>query len=75
MTHQRLTIEVEILSGERISMFVLIVPTIAAPIQNSISESVHNIPHILPLNLAHPVTSECQFAISLLIGTLDLCPR
>ena len=26
-------------------------------------------PHIRPLNLAHPVTSERQFAISLLIGT------
>ena len=72
MTHQQLgaaTIEVETLSGERISMSVLIVPTIAAPIQNSISASVYNMPHIRPLSLAHPVTSERQFSISLLIGT------
>ena len=71
-THQKLgvaTIEIETLSGELISMSVLIVPTIAAPIQNSISTSVYNMPHIQHLTLAHPVTSEHNFAISLLIGT------
>ena len=42
MTHQQLgaaIIEVETLSGERISVSVLIVQTIAAPIQNSITRS------------------------------------
>ena len=71
MTHQKLgvtTIEIETLAGELISMSVLIVPSIAAPIQNSISTSVYNMPHIQHLKLAHPVTSEHNFAISLLIG-------
>jgi len=63
------TIEVETLSGEPISMSVLIVPSIVAPIQNSISTSVYNMPHIRHLKLAHPVSSERNFAISLLIGT------
>jgi len=75
MTQQKLgvaTIEVETLSGEPISMTVLIVTSIAAPNQNSISTSVYNMPHIRNLKLAHPVTSECNFAISLLIGT-DYC--
>ena len=72
MTHQKLgvtTIEIETISGELISMSVLIVPTIAAPIQNCISTSVYNMPHIQHLTLAHPVTSEHNFDISLLIGT------
>ena len=72
MTHQKLgvaTIEKETLSSESISMSVLIVPSIAAPIQNSISTSVYNMPHIRHLKLAHPLTSERNFVTSLLIGT------
>ena len=71
MSHQKLgvtTFEVETLTGEVISMSVLIVPSIAAPIQNTISSSVYKMPHLRELRLAHPVTSEHNFHISLLIG-------
>ena len=62
------TVSIETESGELISVSVLIVPSIAAPIQNSVSASVYNMPHLHNLKLAHPVTSERNFAISLLIG-------
>ena len=55
MSHQKLgvtTIAVETLSGEVISMSVLIVPSIAAPIQNTISSSVCKMPHLRELRLA-----------------------
>ena len=71
MTHQKLgvaTVEIETLAGELIPMSVLIVPSIAAPIQNSISASVYDMPHIQHLKLAQPVTSEQNFTISILIG-------
>ena len=71
MTHQKLgvaTIEIETIAGELIPMSVLIVPSIAAPIQNSISASVYDMPHIQHLKLAQPVTSEQNFTISILIG-------
>ena len=71
MTHQKLgvaMIEIETLAGELVPMSVMIVPSIAAPIQNFISASVYNMPHIQHLKLAQPVTSEQNFDISLLIG-------
>ena len=65
-------VEVETESGELIPLSVLIVPSISAPIQNSISTSVCSMPHLRGLKLAQPVTSEVIFVISLLIG-LKLC--
>ena len=75
LSHQKLevtTIAEETLSGEVISMSVLIVPSIAAPIHDSISASLYKMPHLRELRLAHPVTSECSFHILLLtiIGAL-----
>ena len=63
------TVNVQTESGELIPISVLIVPSIAAPIQNLVSTSVYTMPHLRDLKLAHPVTSEGNFAISLLIGT------
>ena len=63
------TVEVETESGELIPISVLIVPSIAAPIQNLVSTSVYTMPHLRDLKLAHPVTSDKDFTISLLIGT------
>ena len=71
-TYQQLavaTVEVETNSGELIPISVLVVPSIAAPIQNSICASVDSMPHLRGLKLAHPVTPDKDFKISLLIGT------
>ena len=56
-------------SGELIPISVLIVLSIAAPIQNLVSTSVYTMPHLRDLKLAHPITSDKNFTISLLIGT------
>ena len=71
-TYQQLgvaTVKVEINSGELIPISVLIVPSIAAPIQNSVCASATSMPHLRGLKLAHPVTPDKDFKISLLIGT------
>ena len=63
------TVEIETITGDRIPMSVLVIPSIAAPIQSSINTSVRNMPYLQGLKLAHPVTSDHKFEISLLIGT------
>ena len=63
------TVEVKTESGELIPISVLIVPSITAPIQNLVSTSVYTMPHLRDLKLAHPITSDKNFKISLLIGT------
>ena len=62
-------VEIETESGKLIPISVLIVPSIAAPIQNLVSTSVYTLPHLQALKLAHSVTSRRNFTISLLIGT------
>jgi len=53
-------------SGIPIPISVLIVPSIATPLENTVETSLlTNLPHLKGLQLAHPVTS---FEISLLIG-------
>lgn len=69
--HQKLgvtTVKVETITGELISMSVLIVPTIAAPLQNAVPMSISTLSHLRGLKLAHPVTSNKSFTISTLIG-------
>ena len=61
--------EIETVTGELIPISTLIVPTIAAPFQNAVSISVNTMTHLRGLKLAHPVTSNNTFTISLLIGT------
>ncbi|XP_063446878.1 uncharacterized protein LOC134726406 [Mytilus trossulus] len=62
------TVYLEADSGEKIPLQVLIVPTIAAPIQNNrryISQQLH---YLKGLKLAHPLSEDNSFDISLLIG-------
>ena len=63
------TVKLETNSGELIPLTVLIVPTIAPPIQNTVCTSVNAMPHLQGLKLAHPVAGDKDFKISLLIGT------
>ena len=63
------TIEIETITGDRIPISVLVIPSIAAPIQSSINTSVRNMLYLQGLKLAHPVTSDHKFEIGLLIGT------
>ena len=62
------TIQLHAISGQLIPLTVLIVPTIAAPIQNLSKKRLTDFPYLKGLQLAHPVTSTEQFTINLLIG-------
>lgn len=71
-SHQALgvvTIEIETITGDHIPISVLAIPSIATPIHNSINTSVRKMPYLQGLKLAHPVTSDHKFEISLLIRT------
>ena len=63
------TVKIETITGDHIPISVLVIPSIAAPIQSSINTSVRNMPYLQGLNLANPVTFEHKFEISILIGT------
>ena len=54
-------------TGKKIAIDVLIVPTIAVPLRNQ-QRSVTTLPYLRGLKLAHPVTADDTFCISLLIG-------
>ena len=60
---------VETESGESIPITILIVPFIAAPLQSSVRASVSTFQHLQGLKLAHPITNEDNFQVSMLIGT------
>ena len=53
---------------EPIPIEVIVVPTIAAPIQNHMVNDLQTLPHLQGLKLAHPITDEDLFQIDLLIG-------
>ena len=55
-------------SGKLIPLSVLVVPDIAVPLKNVTNEKVTQLPHLKGLPLAHPVTTDESFRISLLIG-------
>ena len=61
-------VSVETEAGDRIPISVLIVPFIAAPLKMSVRASIESFPHLRGLRLAHPITSEHSFHISILIG-------
>jgi len=70
-TPQRLpvtTVEIETTNEELIPVSTLVVPTIAAPIQNAIPIALSSMPHLQGLQLAHPVTFDKNFTRSILIG-------
>ena len=54
---------------EPIPIEVIVVPTIAAPIQNHMVNNLQTLPHLPGWNLAHPITDKDPFQIDLLIGT------
>ena len=56
------------LNGDHVSVSVLIVPKLAAPIRNSVSAHVDKLPYLQELPLAHTVSSDENFHISILIG-------
>ena len=56
------------LYGTRMQISVLIVPKLAAPIRNSVHAHLHAVRHLKKLPLAHPVTGDENFNISVLIG-------
>ena len=62
------TLFVRTLSGNHIPISVLIVPKLAAPIRNSVRTCLKDLPYLKDLPLAHPVTSDENFDISVLIG-------
>ena len=51
-----------------IPISVLIVPTLAAPLQNTIRMEVNKLPYLKDLQLAHPVTEYDNFEITILVG-------
>jgi len=64
----RATLFVHTLSGSHISISALIAPKLVAPIRNSVCTCLKEIPYLKNLPLAHPVTSDENFEISILIG-------
>ena len=62
------TINVVTTHGEKIPLRVLVVEKIATPLQNNLCRQIQDMPHLWGLRLAHPITSDEHFAISLLIG-------
>ena len=55
------TIQVQTNVGDIIPLTVLIVPSIAIPIQNSFRVALDSVPHLRGLDLAHPITSDQNF--------------
>ena len=53
---------------DKVPIRVLIVPKIAAPIENCVTSAVSQLPHLRGLKLAHPIHEHSHMNISLLIG-------
>ena len=47
---------------------MLVVPHIATPLQNAVTFDVADLPHLKKLPLAHPISTNKEFDISLLVG-------
>ena len=62
------SILIQTLNNGHIPVSVLIVPKLAAPIRNSVRAHLDKLPYLHGLPLAHPVTSDENFHISVLIG-------
>lgn len=60
------TVDIITDEGDKIPVHVLVVPTIATPLQNKHHRDISNLPHLKGLKLAHPV-SDGNFEINLLI--------
>ncbi len=62
------TICTETESSQNIPIQAFIVPEIPTPLQNLLRTATHTYPYLQGLKLAHPVTDNEDFEISLLIG-------
>ena len=62
------TFRIKTRRGDLVPISALVVPTIAAPLANTMNTAVTNLSHLKGLPLAHPVSGEDNFEISLLIG-------
>lgn len=62
------SISIHTLNKGNIPVSVIIVPKLAAPIRNSVRTHLDKLPYLQGLPLAHPVTSDENFHISILIG-------
>ena len=62
------TLNVVTASGEKIPPRVLVVEKIATPLQIHPQQGVEHLPHLRGLKLAHLITFDENFAVSLLIG-------
>ena len=61
------TISIHTLNGSQIPISVLIVPKLAAPVRNSIRTHLNQFSYLQGLTQAHPVTSDENFSILVLI--------
>ncbi|CAB3996988.1 Hypothetical predicted protein [Paramuricea clavata] len=55
-------------TGQQIPLQVLVVEEIATPLQIPPRQHINDMPHLKNLTLAHPITAQEDFRISLLIG-------
>ena len=62
------TICLETITGDRLPLSVLVVPTIAAPVQNITYHTIAELPYLKGLQLPNPITAGEQFEVTLLIG-------
>ncbi|XP_065900135.1 uncharacterized protein [Dysidea avara] len=56
------------MTGQSIPLTVLVVPRIATPLQNTVTFNVAHLPHLHNLPLAHPLSADKEFDVSLLVG-------
>jgi len=61
------SISIHTLNGSQIPISVLIVPKLTAPVRNSIHTHLDQFPYLQQLTLAHPITSDENFHVSILI--------
>ena len=62
------TVRIITRSGQQILLQVVIVDEIATPLQIPFRQHINDMPHLKNLTLAHPITAQANFRISLLIG-------
>ena len=62
------TLNIVTTSGEKIPLRVLVVEKMATPLQTHLQQGVEHLPHLGGLKLAHLITSDENFDVSLLIG-------
>ena len=55
-------------NGQTIPIRVVIIPVITVPQKNHVNTAIHDLPYLKGLKLAHPVTDDEQFTITLLNG-------